>query len=194
MLADLTFDPTLHEYRMRGERWPSVTEVLEPLLQLEGIPKAMLRAAADFGSNVHAACHLSNVGNLDWDSLDEELRPYVNAWRKFVTETGAVVLASELRIAHPKIKYAGTLDAIVRWKGRQHVLDIKTSFSVPRTTAYQTAAYYEAVRLTGRLVTPTRYCVHLRADATYRLLKLDNRSDFNSFISCLNFWRLLNAA
>ena len=190
--VDIEFSAERHEYRIGGTRWPSVTEVLDPLLELDGIPKHLLKAAAEFGSHVHQACHLHNVGALNWSTLDPVLAPYVEAWRDFLDENNAIVIASEQRVAHPKLRYAGTLDAIIRLKGQKVLADIKTSATVPRTVGPQTAAYQYAL---GDLTT-VRRCVHLRPDGTYRLHKLTDRADWNLFLSALNVhqWRHRHAA
>lgn len=185
--AELAFDAERHEYRVLGQRWPSVTEILEPLQMFDGIPLETLRAAAAFGTNVHAACHLYNQGALNIATLDPALTNYVRAWQAFLSDTGAVVIASEQRVMHQSLRYAGTLDAIVRWKGRQALIDIKTGASVPRTVGPQTAAYRHAL---GDLRKP-RYCVHLKPDATYRVHKLDDLADWQIFLSARNIhnWR-----
>lgn len=188
---EIQFDPERHEYRVGGARWPSVTQVLDPLLELDGIPRHLLEAAARFGTHVHQACHLLNQGVLDESSLDDALRPYVDAWKKFLADAKATVVASELRVAHLQLRYAGTLDAIVMWRGRRCLIDIKTSTQIPRTVGPQTAAYAQAL---GKKL--YRYCVQLKADATYRTVPLRDPADWSIFLSALNIhhWRNKDAA
>lgn len=189
MLAvDLQFDEASHTYRVSGEVWPSVTQVLDPLQMLEGIPRDILEAAAAFGTNVHAACHLDNMGALDEARLDERLRPYVEAWRKFQADTGAVILSSEQRVVHTRLRYAGTLDTICTIGSSRELVDIKSTAAIPRTVGPQTAAYAEALgepRIKRRVV-------QLRRDGTYRTERLTGRSDFNLFLSALNVHNFLN--
>lgn len=184
---ELAFDEASHTYSVAGEVWPSVTQVLDPLQELDGIPRDILAAAAAFGSNVHAACHLDNIGELDDATLDPLLLPYLTAWRKFQTDTGAVVLMSEHRVAHPRLRYAGTLDTICLIGGVRELVDIKSTAAIPRTVGPQCAAYAEALgepRIRRRVV-------QLRRDGTYRAERLTDRSDFNLFLSALNIynWR-----
>lgn len=193
-VAALTFDEASHTYRVGGAVWPSVTQVLDPLNTLDGIPWAVLEAAREFGTHVHQSCHLANVGTLDEDALDPALRPYLDGWRRFLRETGATVVHSELRVAHPTLRYAGTLDAVVRWPRllADTVVDIKSG-AVPRTVGPQTAAYREAYTAVhgARSLSPVRYCVQLVGDGEYRLTKLTDPGDFNLFRSALNIhhWR-----
>ena len=187
--ADLCFDEASHTYHVGGVRWPSVTEVLDPLLELDGIPRHVLDAAAAFGSNVHAACHLYNQGRLDEASLDPALAPYLFGWKQFLADTGAIVVASELRVSHKQLRYAGTLDTIAMIDRRRELVDIKSTAEIPRTVGPQTAAYAEA-KGEPRI---RRRVVQLRADGDYRSRVLTNRTDFNVFVSCLNIWRFRNA-
>jgi hypothetical protein len=191
-----------HSYWVGHSRWPSVTQILSPLLELDGIPKAVLDAAADFGRNVHAACHLHNLGRLDEADLDEPLRPYLEGWKKFLRDTGAVVLESERIVTHPILKVAGMLDDLLRIPPRnyRHVLDIKSGESIPWTVGMQTAAYREMLwqeeRLLPKAQVPegtlsiVRFCCQLREDATYKLETLDSTNDINEFISVLNVHRI----
>jgi hypothetical protein len=191
----LTFDEPTHTYRVGDVVLPSVTQVLDPLQQLDGIPPDVLARAAKFGTHVHKACHLANQGRLLWDRLDPHLKPYVDGWQKFQAESCAVVVASEVRCWHRAMHYAGTCDAIVRFRkrgktGAAFALDIKTAIAVPRTVGPQTAAYADALRYDLEYpIARTRYCVQLRGDGTYRLVPLTQAGDLHVFRSALNLHR-----
>lgn len=187
LAADIHFEAEGHRYTVGGERFPSVTEVLDPLLELDGIPKAVLKAAAEFGTHVHMACHLFDRGVLDEPALDPHLAPYLAGWKLFLRETKSTVVATELRVGHAKLRYAGTLDKIIVYRGKHVLLDIKSG-EVPRTVGPQTAAYNEAAGLT----LSGRYCLQLRPDATYRLTKLSDPTDWSIFLSALNLHRWRN--
>jgi hypothetical protein len=187
----IEFDQEQHRYTVAGELWPSVTQVLDPLLELDGIPKAVLKAAAHFGTHVHLACDLFDKGVLDEPALDPHLAPYLAAWKIFLRDTGAKVSASEVRVGHPKLKYAGTLDKDLAWikrgRSRRVQLDIKSG-EVPRTVGPQTAAYAEA----HPFKFDERYVLALKPDATYRLTKLADPTDWSIFLSALNLHRWRN--
>jgi hypothetical protein len=205
MNAALQFDEATHTYTVDGEKWPSVTQILDPLLELDGIPRAALEAAAQFGHHCHQATDLWDKGVLDEDALDPHLRPYLEAWKSCLSETGMVVLASELRVHHRLLNVAGTLDKLVRWQkhkqlvpARRYILDIKTSAEVPWTVGMQTAGYRELYLdeyglvdpETGEPLATTRLCCHLKPEGVYKLHVLDDSRDRNDFISAVNFWRL----
>lgn len=182
MNAVLGFDPATHRYTVNGQVWPSVTQILEIYDLYRGVPRNVLDAAAAFGNAVHEACHLDNQGRLDNASLDRYLQPYVQAWRAWQADTNAVIVASELRVVNHRLTYCGTLDAIARIGGVEHLVDIKTSVEIPPTVGAQTAAYAEA-RGTPRI---RRRVVQLRADGTYRSERLSDSADWNRFLSARN--------
>ena len=76
----------------------------------------------------------------------------------------------------------------IEQRSRWAVLDIKTGIK-PLSVGPQTAAYLEALRhmpsWTQLPKMVERYCLELRPEK-YRLHKLDDPSDWNLFLSCLN--------
>ena len=64
----------------------------------------------DRGSLVHLATHYDDEGELDDDSLDPVIVPYVEAWRKFKRESGFVVEESEIPMYSATYRYAGIFD------------------------------------------------------------------------------------
>ena len=194
MPPDLQRDAS-HVYRLDGQVVPGVTQVLDMISELEGIPRAVLAAAAEFGQHVHQATDLFDRGLLDRDTLDAKLVPYVSAWERFLADSRCVILSSEAFVFHPILRYAGQRDRRVLFpdSSAPHVLDVKTSAIVPRTVGPQTAAYLECDVHRKLPVSTIRYCVHLKADGTYRLHRLTERADFSIFVSCLNIWKFLHA-
>lgn len=196
MLAELQFQPESHTYWLGGVRLPSVTEILQPLQELDGIPRAVLEAAAHFGKHVHEACDLWNRGQLDEAALDPHLVPYLAGWKQFLSESGFEVVHSELRLVHRTAGYAGTCDVVLRNPRKRsiHVGDIKSSATVPRTAALQTAAYREAYLQDHLVCSATRYAIHLRNDGRYSLHTYTESIDWSYFLSARNIWRFRNAA
>lgn len=180
MIAALTFDELKHEYRVDGARVPSVTQILDPLQALDGVPWAILEAAREFGSHVHLACHLYNMGTLDVRTLDPALLPYLEDWIDFVFKTGFKVLASEQRVYNAAYRYAGTADAFGEWQGTTWVVDIKSG-AVPATVGAQLAAYQQAFVARPR----KRLCVQLTGRG-FKCHEQKNLADFELFLSALN--------
>lgn len=183
MIEGLTFEAEGHMYRYKGQVVPSVTQILEPLQYLQGVPWEILEAAREFGVHVHLACHLWNSGELDEETLDPALAPYLADWKQFLSETGFFLTGSESRVFNKLHKYAGTADAFGNWKGTTWVLDIKSGV-VPSTVGAQLAAYQQAASDRPR----RRLCVQLTGHG-YKLHEQKDLSDFSLFTSALNCYR-----
>lgn len=184
MAEALQFDQASHAYTLGGRKLPSVTQVLSILDQYEGVPLAALEAAREFGTHVHLAVEIDIAGTLDEAALDPALAPYLAGWRKFRRETGAEILASEIRIHDPVLGYAGTADVLAVLRGARTTIDIKSG-QVPRTVGPQTAAYAKP------LESRARCCLQLLPN-DYRLHRLTNPADWSVFVSCLNVWNWRN--
>lgn len=180
------FDKVAHTYTLNGRRLPSVTQVLSPLEDFSMVPRDVLEAAREFGQHVHEACDLFDRGELDWANLDPALVPYVEGWRNFILESGAVVIASEFQIHHAKLGYAGSPDKALAWAGRIVIPDLKATAVVPRTVGAQTAAYAKAYQFMHGGKEPTRYCIHLPGDGKYKTHPRRDPADWSLFVSALN--------
>jgi len=179
---DLTFDEESHTYRLGGARVPSVTQILAPLSSFEGIPPHVLEAKRDLGQRVHFACQLDDEHDLDESSVEDDVRPYLEGWRRFLRESGAVVAHNEQQVAEPTLRYAGTLDNVLEIDSIAWLVDKKTCISLPMAVGPQTAAYLRA--LADPLV-KRRAALRLRPDGTYRFDPLTGADDWSAFMACL---------
>ncbi len=182
----LTFDEASHTYRLAGSPVPGVTSILAPLVNLAGIPRDVLDAKRQLGQDVHYACQLLDEDDLDEDSVEERIEPYVQAYRRFKADTGAQVLLNEHQVAEPTLRYAGTLDRVLLISGQRWLVDLKTCISTPLAVGPQTAAYLRALR--DPAVTH-RGALRLRPDGTYRLDSLTGADDWSTFLACLTLHR-----
>lgn len=184
----LSFDEASHTYRFSGRVVPGVTSVLKPLQDFSGIPPAVLAAKADLGRRVHFACQLHDEDDLDESSVQEDVAPYLAAYRRFLLESGAVILENERKVFERSLMYAGTIDRVLRINQEVMLVDLKTSISTPLSAGPQTAAYKRAlndVRVTSRAA------LRLKPDGSYRLDALNDANDFSVFIACLTLRNFL---
>jgi hypothetical protein len=186
----LTFDEQTHTYRLNGGMVPGVTQILRPLCSFEGVPSSVLEAKADLGRRVHLACEFDDEGDLDPSSIEDDVAPYLAAWRKFRLETGAEVLSSERQVFEPVMRYAGTLDRVMVIRGVRWLIDLKTCISTPMAVGPQTAAYHRAL---GDNSVTHRGALRLRPDGTYRLDHLMDPNDWSAFMACLTLHRFKEA-
>lgn len=189
----LEFNKDLHMYTVNGVQVPSVTQILEPLNDFSQIRPEVLEAARQFGQHVHEACDLYDRGDLDWAALDPSLVPYVEAWKLFLDDSGAIVVSSETQVYHAKLAYAGSPDKVLAWGNRVVIPDLKATAVVPKTVGAQTAAYAEAYHAMHGGKRPERYCIHLQA-GKYTSHARKDPADWSLFVSALNCWRFKNAA
>lgn len=189
----LIFDESKHEYRVNGRVIPSVTQVLQPLVDYSKVPRDVLERAQLLGQAVHRATELHDNDDLDMATLSEELVPYLDAWKRFRQECDFQPITVEEKLHHPSLGYAGTSDRTGYVRGRKAVLDIKKMISLGPVIGIQLAAYQAMHNLRGDSITD-RYALGLRADSTYRLEPYTDANDFAVFVSLLTVrnWRIRN--
>lgn len=142
------FDRYHHRYSVAGRVVPGVTEVLAPLCDLSRIPLPTLRAAAAYGTAVHKACELDDLGELHEESLDGALAAPLAAWRAFCRDHAVRWQLVEAPLYNPTFGYAGTVDRFGLVGGQEAVVDIKTGTTLYPSVGPQLAAYDKAIALT----------------------------------------------
>jgi len=185
----IAFDSETHTYRGdKGERLPSVTQVLAPLVDFSMVPPARLEYARKLGSAVHRTTELDDAGDLDEASVSPILLPYLGAWRNAVRDMEIEVVAYEQMVYHPTHKYAGRLDRRAIVKGKKAVLDLKTGGLFP-SYGPQTAAYQKAYEAESGEKIDARYAVTLNKDGSYTMQPMTSADDWPTFLACLTLWR-----
>jgi len=190
MIADapgiLTFDADRHEYRIRGEVVPSVTQVLKLVGAIDD--RWYHDRSAQLGTAVAEATALDDRDDLDPESVDDEVMVYVEAWRRFLRDSKAKVEAIEKRVCNPLYGYAGTLDRHLRLNDQYGIWDIKTGGKYA-WHPLQTAGYAMCCDGYGE----SRGCIYLRDDGTYRVVAHTELNDLTIFASMANAARWLIA-
>ena len=206
MLKDsnvLEFEEASHTYRWNGAVKPSVTGIIAPLVGdfLRFCTPEQLEHARREGVAIHKTVELDCAGTLDEEQLPAWLRPYLSAWRKFVSETGFELGASETWVYNKHFGYAGTLDLAglltkVKRGPWAAIIDIKRTLSGQPAVGVQLSGYLDAWNREcekGRRAN-CRFGLQLRANGEYRLEPFEDPEDFNAFLSCLTLqrWREKN--
>ena len=177
-----------HTYRVNGMIVPGVTQVLAQIETYAGIPPSTLEYARERGQAVHLATQLWDEGDLDTQTLDPVVGPYLSAWIQFLADTGFGVTEIETRVYSDYPRYCGTLDRVGFLQGDHCVIDIKAVAAISPLTGLQTAAYAGAWRTDKRMKLPRRAAVQLRPDGTYRWEEHSDKTDLSVFISLLQLW------
>ena len=107
---ELEFIEDIHRFQFRGAILPSVTGILKD----EGFIDTTWYD--DYGRTrghyVHKARLLDDRGELNEETLDPIIAPYVEAWRKFRRESGFTPIVSEVPMVCVSLLYAGIPDVV----------------------------------------------------------------------------------
>jgi hypothetical protein len=120
----LEFNEQKHEYSYGGKILPSVTTVIKEVLNIQYPDYAIYHATR--GTYVHKAVELYLKNNLDFTSLDENIKPYLDSFIKFQEKAQIEPILLEERFVDENITFAGTIDIVGKVKGKTYLFDIKT--------------------------------------------------------------------
>lgn len=173
----LAFDSARHVYELDGTRVLSVTQCL----RLSGVIDDgwYTEFGRQRGQYVHQLLEFEDTGELDEATLDDRLRPYLDAYRRFRADSGVEEwTAIEQRLGDPLKRYAGTLDRL----GEFGLVDFKSGQPEP-WIALQLALYAQLAEVNG-LVTSARktkrWGLFLKSDGSYKLQSYSDREDFGA--------------
>lgn len=184
-MSQLIFFDEGHIYELDGERIPSVSEITRFLArEIYGdVQQFRLDRAAERGTKIHKLTEaLDKYGEID---ADAESLPYIQAYLKFRQEHDVQWEEIEKPRYHPEKLYAGTIDRMGMIDGRRGILDIKNVYRIHKPL-------YEAAQNLYRMtydpgVIEVLYILHLKPDATYKLIELPIRDDLA--LACLTLHR-----
>lgn len=109
----LVFDEATHTGTVAGESLLSVTTILRRAELTPDFYKWLDPWYLTRGTYVHLASELYDKGLLDEDTVDEAIRPYLEAYKVFRRDFQAQVTGIEVRLYHPTLKYFGIIDRIM---------------------------------------------------------------------------------
>jgi len=184
-MTRLQFNREPHTYTYDGVVVPSVTQVLPSPIVPTTHMQLDMEYARQRGQAVHLATELYDLGDLDEDSMDPVIVPYLDAWEKFLIDSDFHVSDIEARVYSERNRYAGTLDRSGTINGGKAILDIKAVHKLSPTTGLQTAAYEDAYRKDRRCKPARRFAVQLKPDGAYVMREYTDTSDLSVFLSYL---------
>lgn|SRR5574341_116369 len=188
MDAVLTFDAGAHRYALGGRELPSVTSILRDAGLIDHSAPWFTDEVRNRGTYVHQAIALLVEQDLDWETLDPALVPYVQAFDRWRAEGNFVIEATEQRVCDEALGYAGTADLMAkRWSGAtsawlSYLVDVKCG-TVPPSVGPQTAAYARCLDFWR-----FRASLNLRSDGAYRFELLEDPEDEDDFLAALRLF------
>jgi len=168
--------------------YPHVTQIVQAagLSNYSGVPENIMEAARNRGDVGHKTCELYDLENLDMNSVDERISPYLQAYIKFLKDFDLKFTKDEIeKQLVSKMGFVGTPDRISKAKGL--AIDIKLTHSLLPVLAIQLAGYQILAEESGIRI-KKRVGVQLKGDATYLIQEYKSLSDKNIFLSCLNIY------
>ena len=159
---DLEFIESSHTYLYRGVIIPSVTQLMKGSSEAyyRGISEARLAIAADRGTRVHLAIYEYETQDKMTD--DEEVKPYLTEYIIAKKRYKFQPLAQEFKLTNGI--FAGTLDMLAEFNGRQVIIDLKATSVLNKSLAeIQLAGYDELCTYNGIGVNEC-YILHLTKD------------------------------
>lgn len=174
-----------HQYTLDGLPAPGVSEILGATGLKDtfefGTDDARLR-----GTRLHAATWLDDQGKLDEKHFAErfpDLMPRLRGWRKFLRDSGILVVDGERSLGNKSLGYCGTPDRDAKFAdGTPVILDIKTGAKM-WWHRYQTAGYF------GLYDEPReRFSVYISESGTVRLEPHGDINDWTVFKSAVTVY------
>jgi len=200
MSESFSFDAQAHLYRLGKRLIPSVTNVL----RITGISRDLrmvrpdvLEAKRQIGIALHRCLHFLQERDLDPTSIDDQLQPYLSAYRLFVKQHGFKQESVELHLAPTLLgmPYGMTLDVTGLIRGEPWLIDFKTSTGNPDYGwSIQVAAY--AHGMGPPLIPPFYYrraSLQLLSSGKYKFKEWTDPGDLEEFQWALAIvWRRIN--
>jgi len=195
------FDPEKHIYRYNGQKIPSTTQVLSATgisFDFSKIDPYLLARKRALGLALHACLHFYHQHDLDWESLDPEVRARFSAYELFVKDTGFIATSSEIRLwplAPCGLRYGMQADVTGLIDGEPHLPDFKTAETQPQYSwAIQTALYETGIG--APLIPPFHYhrsSLQLFENGRYKWTRWTDPGDFEEGEMALKLtWRRIN--
>ena len=190
----LEFDEASHEYRFRGARILSITQILQDVglsADFSAMNQSVLMGAATRGTHVHALCEYYDLDDLG--EVDPVYRGYLDAWILFRKQSGFLPEIREQMAYHPVCRFVGRPDAAGILNGVKALVEIKSGEgptlhdSIGLQLAAQ-AMLIEDVAKYGSI--RTRLAVKLHSDGTYTQREYKDRNDRGVFLAaatCANW-------
>lgn len=186
----LTYDDQGRAY-WDGERVPRTTEICALLAPRWQADEYYLRK----GTLVHRIIEWDESGELDERTVDPELQGYLDAYRKFKSESGWIYLNRETRFFHPKYRYCGRVDAHGFFKSQCSkppwgwVVDFKTGQPHEADTL-QAPAYLFGVKYHNASLIHKCADLYLKKDGSYQFAEVKNPTyKFLKFLEGVKQWQ-----
>ena len=132
------------------------------------------------GSAIHTATHLIDLDQLDWDTVDERIKGFLEGYLKFKRESGIIFEHREVSLYDPIYQFCGTPDAFYP------LTDVKTG----EENEVQLGGYWQLLRANGYETGREAFSLRLFEDGKYKFNPVKDIKFLSQvFLSCLTINR-----
>jgi len=188
--SKLKFEEKRHMYTLDNQILPSVTTIMQPLNNsvYKGIDEDVMNKAAKRGTAIHNA--IENYVLYGIEDIENDYRGYFEAFLEWVADYKPEPIATECRLYHKFLGYAGTADLACIIDEKKILIDYKTSASINKMlTGVQLEAYAKAYESHG-FKFDEKAVVHLKRDGSYQMLryKANDLENWETFSALKVVW------
>jgi hypothetical protein len=191
-----TFDEASHVYRVGSTIVPGCTRVIDHagLTSFENVRDDVLERRGRLGKIVHRSCHFLDQRDLDWLTVAEDAKGYVESW---------AILCEDMKVEWALIehqcigeidgmKFGMQIDRQGLVGGEDAIVDLKISRQAESWHGVQLAGYAIGLphglisTLLGRFFARKRFIAKLNENGKKaRLIPYESRLDFDVFRAAL---------
>lgn len=182
-----TFDRERHRHLLDDQEIPGVTRILGRFF---GVNPFYTEYGRDRGTYVHQACELYDLEQLDEETLDPVLKPYLDGWKRFRVETGFEPVVIERPMASVLRRFATVIDRVGRLGKKCIVLEIKGG-AEEKSHRLQTGLQAHICRVNGINV-DGRAAVYLDGKGDYRLRWHDDPGDEHAGLALVSAYHTIS--
>lgn len=184
-MDELEFDEESHTYFIRGDAWPSVTQIIRDASDEESaydsIPDHILKRAAEVGNKVHDAVEKYHAEGSALLTDDDRANSYLQGYSQFLMSDMFEWRSSEHRMFCDCHRYAGTVDLVGLVNAKPSILDVKTTSKLDEDyVGLQTVGYKHLWNANREFQVTDRWAVWLK-QGDYELVHLDDPLDWPTF-------------
>lgn len=168
-----TFDKERHRHLLDDQEIPGVTRILRAFGF--GANAFYTEYGRDRGTFVHLATELYDRGELDEDTLDPVLAPYLAGYKAFRAELGAEPIHIEVPLCSVLRRFATVIDRVMTIGKKVRIVEIKGG-AEEKHHRLQTAMQAHICRVNG-IRFDGRAALYLSPDGSYRFRPHDDPGD-----------------
>lgn len=188
---ELTFEEKTHVYRLYGVEIPSVTTLMKPLSSnvYQGINQDVMANAASRGTAIHQAAENYLIFGID--DISPKYAMYFDAFKRWCDDYQPEVIATERRVYHRSLLFAGTSDLICKTRAGITLVDYKSTSAVNSMLCMVQLESYSRAWGTHGIDIEAQNILHLKKDGKYMVHNYPKNSEawavMQSLVTVRNF-------